>query len=111
MRSRRGRARAMRWEPTEAEEALWELLRRRAAGGWKFRRQQKIGNYVVDFFSPERKLVIEVDGRAHMKTVRQDAYRQSFLRKCGYRVIRFWNDEVISNPAGVIERITKFGSS
>jgi len=77
-------------------------LRRKQLGGFRFRRQQPIGAYVVDFFCPEAKLVIEVDGGQHSDQVAMDDIRSRWLEARGYRVIRFWNNEVLSNTEGVV---------
>jgi len=71
----------------------------------KFRRQHPIGNYVVDFYCPKKKLVIEVDGGQHFKQEEQDEKRSRFLESMGCRVIRFWNNEVFENMDGVVDRI------
>ena len=96
----RERARAMRREPTKAEGHMWSLLRARHLGGFKFRRQHVIGPFIVDFVSVERKLVIEVDGDQHAESLR-DQRRDLWLKARGYRVLRFWNNEVLENSDGV----------
>jgi very-short-patch-repair endonuclease len=95
-------ARSLRNAPTDAEIRLWAQLRRKQLGGFRFRRQQPIGAYVVDFFCPEAKLVIEVDGGQHSDQVAMDDIRSRWLEARGYRVIRFWNNEVLSNTEGVV---------
>jgi len=101
----------LRNRPTEAERMLWLALRRQALNGMRFRRQQKIGRYVVDFFCPERKLIIEVDGRGHMKKPLQDSDKDEYLIACGYRVIRFWNDEILKDRESILERIRAGGQA
>jgi len=94
------RARQMRREPTEAEKRLWRLLRDRQLGAFKFRRQEPLGRYIVEFVCFERKLIVEVDGGQHADSA-YDALRDAWLRSKGFEVLRFWNDEVLSNPSGV----------
>lgn len=98
-------AREMRREPTEAEAHLWERLRGRGVDGCKFRRQQPVGRYIVDFYCPRAKLVIEVDGPIHAQTVEEDAGRQAELEALGLFVIRFTNDEVFADIEIVLEAI------
>jgi very-short-patch-repair endonuclease len=93
------RARELRAAMTDAERALWRVLRQRQLGA-RFRRQAPIGPYIVDFASLERKLVIEVDGGQHAES-ESDAERDVWLRERGFRVLRFWNHEVLTNPVGV----------
>jgi very-short-patch-repair endonuclease len=95
-------ARSLRSMPTDAETRLWSRLRRKQLGGFRFRRQHPIGDYVVDFFCPEAKLIIEVDGGQHSADAARDAARTRWLEACGYRVIRFWNNEVLGNTEGVL---------
>jgi very-short-patch-repair endonuclease len=96
----------MRSEPTEAERKLWWNLRHRLPrSGSHFRRQVHLGRYIVDFASHGLKLIIEVDGRQHAEQERRDAARTKFLESEGYRVLRFWNNEVLGNIDGVLEMI------
>ncbi len=90
---------------TESEKLLWSKLRNRRIGV-KFRRQQPIGKYIVDFVSFEKKLVIEVDGGQHMDSF-ADQKRDLYLRDAGFEVLRLWNNEVLGNIDGVLEIITK----
>jgi very-short-patch-repair endonuclease len=100
------RARSMRTEPTQAERKLWWNLRHRLAiTGTHFRRQVRIGYYIVDFASHGLKLVIELDGGQHAERSMPDARRTKFLESEGYRVLRFWNNEVMQNIDGVLEVI------
>jgi very-short-patch-repair endonuclease len=95
--------RRLRRDATDAERLLWRELRNRRLGGLKFRRQASIGNAVPDFFCAEKRLVIEVDGGQHSDE--KDAARTAKLEAAGCRVIRFWNNDVIENLDGVLERI------
>ena len=102
----RVRARAMRSEPTQAERKLWWHLRHRLAlSASHFRRQVVLGRYIVDFASHGLKLVIEIDGGQHAVQSKRDAARTKFLESEGYRVLRFWNNEVLGNIDGVLEVI------
>ncbi|MBM2826309.1 MAG: (cytosine-5-)-methyltransferase [Dehalococcoidia bacterium] len=100
-------ARGLRRNMTDAERALWFRLGRRQLVGVKFRRQQPIGPYIVDFVTFERKVVVEVDGGHHGETTTKadDEARSAWLRQEGFNVLRFWNNEVLSNPEGVLESI------
>ncbi len=99
--------RQMRRNPTEAEDTLWQAVRNRQLGGIKFRRQHSIGPYIVDFFSPDHQLIIEVDGAVHTETeqANYDAGRTHELEKLGYRLIRFSNAEVTGSLPAVLEKI------
>jgi very-short-patch-repair endonuclease len=99
------RARLLRKNLTDAEHRLWSKLRGRQDAGHKFRRQAPIGPYVVDFLCSQRKLIVEVDGGQHAARAVADAQRTAFLEREGYRVIRFWNNEVSGNLEGVFEAI------
>ena len=100
-------ARKLRREQTDAERMLWSRLRNRWLDGVKFRRQQPIGPYVVDFVSFSRKLVIELDGSQHAETEpkKRDDARTRWLTERGYRVLRFWNNEVLVSTDSVLEMI------
>ena len=93
-----GRARRLRRDMTDAEKAMWRLLRE-AFPEWHFRKQVPIRHYIADFASHRAKLVIEVDGGQHATEV--DAPRSTVLEDEGYRVVRFWNNEVLGNREGV----------
>ena len=95
-------ARQLRSAPTDAEIRLWSRLRRKQLDGFRFRRQQPIGPYIVDFFCPDAKLIVEVDGGQHNVEEEKDARRTRWLEARGYRVIRFWNNDVLSNTDGVV---------
>ena len=96
-------ARDLRQQMTDAERFLWSRLRRRFLGA-KFRRQVPLGPYIVDFACMRSKLVIEVDGGQHLENL-ADAARDRWLAENGFRVLRFWNHEVLQNLDGVLERI------
>jgi very-short-patch-repair endonuclease len=102
------RARSLRSSATIAERQLWKVLRRHQLGGFQFRRQQPIGPYVVDFFCASAKLVIEIDGGQHAdpSAEMRDQRRTRWLRSHGYRVLRFWNNEVLQNMEGVWQIIS-----
>lgn len=99
------RARKLRRSGTKAEQKLWRALRDRGLAGAKFRRQTPIGPYVVDFVCFDARLVIEIDGGQHANNNQQDERRTAWLQSEGYRVIRFWNNDVIENLAGVLHAI------
>jgi len=90
---------------TDAERALWRVLRDKQLEGRKFRRQYPIAGYVVDFVCIEAGLVIELDGGQHAEQVAYDTRRTEGLRMAGYRVVRFWNNEVLENMDGVQEAL------
>ena len=100
------RARQLRKNATEAEKRMWRALRENFRGA-KFRRQVPIGPYYADFFSFPAKLVIEVDGGQHGEAQDYDARRTAFLESQGLRVIRFWNNDVLSNIEGVVTMIAE----
>ncbi|MBV9636836.1 MAG: endonuclease domain-containing protein [Methylobacteriaceae bacterium] len=94
----------MRSNPTEAERALWRLLRGRRRSGLKFRRQVPIGPYIVDFLCLERRLIVEADGGQHGESVR-DATRDADPAAEGWQVIRFWNHEIFLSKDMVLDTI------
>ena len=100
-------AKRLRRTQTDAELKLWRHLRDRQMNGFKFRRQQPIGRYIVDFFCPESKLVVELDGGHHADQVQKDQRRTEFLNKAGYRVLRFWDNEVLSETEAVLQKIVE----
>ena len=97
----------MRRKPTRAEDMLWQRVRNRQVAGAKFRRQQAIGSFIVDFVCIEHRLVIEVDGSIHDLPAQQsyDARRQAYLEDLGYRVVRFTNHDVLQSIESVVESI------
>ena len=102
-------ARYMRNNPTEPEKRLWRSLSNSQLGGWKFRRQQVIGSYIVDFVSPRARLIVEVDGDTHDAAA--DAVRDAALLKQDYQVLRVTNDDVMRNFQGVLQHILEALSS
>jgi len=96
---------ALRKRPTEVERLLWKHLRMRQMEGFKFRRQQPIDKYIVDFVCFENRVIIEVDGGQH--SAEKDIERDSYLKRHGFKVLRFWNNEVLTNISGVLEVIRK----
>ena len=101
----KARARRLRQQSTDAEQALWSKLRDRRLGGVRFRRQTPIGPYIADFVSHERKLIVELDGGQHADQRAYDARRTRWLESRGYTVLRFWNDDVLLRPTSVLEAI------
>jgi very-short-patch-repair endonuclease len=100
----------LRRQQTDAERKLWGVIRDRRLNGHKFYRQYSVGNYILDFYCPEKKLAIELDGGQHdeEEQKRADAIRTAYLNERGIKVIRFWNNEVLKNIDGVGEVIIKF---
>ena len=103
---KRDTARALRRNATDAEQAMWRLLRDRRLEGVKFRRQVPIGPFVADFASVARRLVVELDGGQHAESA-SDKGRDTYLASEGWRVLRFWNNDVIRNRHGVLENIAQ----
>ena len=99
----RRRARRLRENQTDVENKLWSQLRGRQLSGVKFRRQHPIGPFIVDFCCVERGLVVELDGGQHAELNVGDEQRTKILERFGYRVLRFWNNEVLSNADGVLQ--------
>ena len=98
-------ARQLRQNQTSQEEKLWHLLRRNNFRNLKFRRQYPIGNYIVDFCCPAKKLIIELDGNPHLSTKRNDIARDQFLKLQGFKVIRLWNNEITKDIEKVLDHI------
>lgn len=101
----RVRARSLRETPTDAEALLWFHLRDRRLANHKFRRQCPIGPYFADFACLEAKLVVELDGGQHVQAAACDNERTRFIEAQGYRVLRFWNNDVLMHTAVVLEQI------
>jgi len=91
---------------TDAERRLWSALRSRRLRGFKFRRQYPIGPYIADFACVAHKLVVEADGGQHAESD-GDALRTAWLEKRGWRVVRFWNNDILSNTQGVLETVLR----
>jgi very-short-patch-repair endonuclease len=92
---------------TDAERLLWRALRDKQINGHRFRRQHPVGPYITDFSCIEQKVVIELDGGQHQDQLAYDEQRTVFLRSQGWRVLRFWNNDVMNNIEGVLLRITE----
>jgi very-short-patch-repair endonuclease len=100
-------ARVLRKNMTDAERKLWQSLRNRQVGGYKFRRQKPIGPYIVDFVCLEKKIIIEVDGGQHSSNIDSDTLREDYLKKKGYKILRVWNHDVLRNTESVLGWILK----
>ena len=98
-------AKVLRKNFTDTERLLWEYLRAKQMEGYKFRRQEPIGSYIVDFVCQEKRIMIEVDGGQHSTESEKDKGRGEWLKGQGYKVLRFWNNEVVANIEGVLEVI------
>ena len=103
-------AKKLRSNMTKEEVKLWNILRAKKFYGYKFKRQVLIGNYIVDFLCPEKKLIIEIDGGQHNKPndINKDIERTKYLESKEYKVLRFWNNEVWNNIESVCENIKEF---
>ena len=101
------RARDLRRNQTKAEGKLWAVLRGRGLSGFKFRRQQPVGRYVADFLCEEAKLIVELGSGKHADQVEYDEGRTAVLEAFGYRVLRFWNNDVLEELDGVVETIDR----
>jgi very-short-patch-repair endonuclease len=97
----RARARNLRQNMTEAERRVWQILRSHQIKGYKFRSQVAIGRYIADFVCHEARLMVEIDGGQHDRSWPPEAERNGFLQNEGYRILRFWNNEVLANLDGV----------
>jgi len=97
----------LRKNMTDSERLLWNHLRAKQLAGLKFRRQEPIDRYIVDFVCYEKKLIIEVDGGQHAEEKEKDIVRDNWFRQQGFQVLRFWNFEVLDNIEGVLEVILK----
>jgi very-short-patch-repair endonuclease len=98
-------ARTLRKQMTPAEKLLWQHLRYKQIGGARFRRQHPIGRFIVDFYCPEHRLIVEVDGDVHVTQAGYDEARTALLEEQGYRVIRFTNQQVYQQMSAVLETI------
>jgi very-short-patch-repair endonuclease len=104
------RAGELRKSLTPAERILWEVLRNKQLGGYKFRRQHPIYRYIADFYCHELSLVIELDGRVHdgLEQQEHDFYRDQVIQEFGIRILRFKNEEVMNDPKNVVEKVKEF---
>ena len=103
----RQKARNLRNAGTDAERRLWQHLRLRQLGGCKFRRQVPVAGYIADLLCPEMKLIVELDGGQHVERATYDVRRTRVLEAEGYRVLRYWNDDVLLRTTGVLEDILR----
>ena len=92
---------------TEAEKLMWSKLRDRRLEGVKFKRQKPIGRYIVDFVALDLKLIVEIDGGQHAERSAADTARTKALEESGYRVVRFWKNDVLGNIDGVLEAVVQ----
>ena len=99
------KARHLRHQATDAEKKLWRLLRSRQLATCKFRRQVPVGRFIVDFICFEKRLVLELDGGHHQEQAAYDEQRTTWLEAQGFRVLRFWNHQVLTEPDAVQEAI------
>ncbi len=103
----RKRARTLRNSATDAERRLWQPLRLRQLGGFRFRRQVPLHGYIVDFLCVELKLVVELDGGQHVEQAAYDEIRTGVLQGAGYCVLRYWNDDVLLRTSEVLEDVLR----
>jgi len=101
------RARALRQNMTDAERSIWQVLRSSQMDGYRFRRQVPFGQYIADFVCHGAGLIIEIDGGQHDRSSPDEVKRTRFLEDQGYRILRFWNNEVLSNLEGVRAMIAR----
>ena len=104
VRKNRQHARSMRRGQTDAEASMWRMLRHRRFIGLKFRRQVPIKNYILDFVCFERQIFVEIDGSQHLDS-RSDEVRDSILAGAGFRIVRYWNNDVLQEPNAVAESL------
>jgi very-short-patch-repair endonuclease len=95
----------LRENQTRAEQILWQRLRLKRVGNLRFRRQYRIGSYIVDFVCLQARLIVEIDGESHNMTIDRDQRRQEWLESQGFRIIRFMNSDVRANLEGVVQAI------
>jgi very-short-patch-repair endonuclease len=94
----------MRSVPTPAEQRLWQILRSKRFDGYKFKRQLPIDDYIADFVCLGQRLIVEADGAQHAESAR-DSRRDAYLTEQGFRILRFWNNEIFDNEEGVLTSI------
>ena len=100
----RQHAKQLRSEPTPAEHRLWQILRAKRLAGYKFKRQLTIDHYIADFVCLQRRLIVEADGGQHSES-EYDGQRDAYLQAQGFRVLRFWNNDIFNNEEGVLTSI------
>lgn len=98
-------AKELRRNATDAEQLLWKHLKARQLEGWKFRRQEQIGRFIADFVCYEKGIIVEADGGQHAQEKGKDDERTEWLNSQGFAVLRFWNNEILTNIEGVVEVI------
>ncbi len=103
----RHRARQLRNAPTDAEHRLWQRLRGGQLAGVKFRRQMPIAGFIADFAAPSARLIVELDGGQHGEQIQADARRTAALNAAGYRLVRYWNHDVLQQTDAVLEDILR----
>ncbi|MFA5959455.1 MAG: endonuclease domain-containing protein [Tatlockia sp.] len=101
------RSRSLRASLTDAENRMWYFLRNRRLAGYKFVREYVIGSYIADFVCRDKKLIIEIDGGQHLDAAQYDQRRTAYLMENGYRVLRFWNNEVFNSIHEVLETVLR----
>ena len=103
-------ARNLRTNMTDAEQLIWSKIRRKQIGGVQFYRQKNIGHYIVDFYCPKGKLIVEIDGGQHYENegIKKDQERDRYLQGLGLTVLRFSDLDVLKNIDGVVERIQEY---
>ncbi len=101
----KGSARRLRKNQTEAEKLLWSKIRKRQLMGLKFQRQFELGTYIVDFVCRDLKIILELDGGQHNLNQEYDQKRTEYLERLGYKVLRYWNNDVMENIDGILEDI------
>lgn len=106
-KNQKRRRQELRENQTETEKILWQELRGRKLGRLKFYRQYSVGPYILDFFCPQTRLNIELDGKQHKENVEYDKERENFLKNKDIKTIRFWNNEVMNNLGKVLIIINK----
>lgn len=98
-------AKMLREQSTDTERLVWKHLRAKRFAGLKFRRQESIGNFIVDFVCYEKRIIIECDGGQHLAQTEKDISRDQWFSMQGYKVLRFWDNEVLKNTEAVLETI------
>ena len=101
-------ARNLRKQSTNAERQLWKYLRAHRSAGYKFKRQVVIEPYIVDFVCMEARLIVEADGGQHLEQIEDDSERSEYLESLGYKVIRFWNHEILNDIHHVLEQVHRY---